>query len=105
MEYVYFIGPKGADGPLKIGITTTSIRQRLMMLQIGCPFELHCHDYIDTLSDAARIETVLHRVLAGRRIRGEWFNLRPDEIVDVAKMALYIVDPDAAVRVYDGPIP
>lgn len=81
------------------------IRKRLMALQIGCPFELECHDFIHAEDNAAGIETVFHRLLAGRRIRGEWFNLRPDEIVETAKQALYIVDPDAFVQVYDGPLP
>ncbi len=77
---------------MKIGHTTNSIRSRLSALQTGAPFDLTCHNYIETSGGLAlQIEGAIHRLLYKRRIRGEWFNMSVDEIIPVAKEAIFII--------------
>lgn len=85
MSYVYFIGQKGAGGPLKIGVSG-NIRNRLSTLQIGAPFDLVCHNYIEVADEhGAAVEAAIHTLLHKKRIRGEWFAIEPEEILPTAE--------------------
>jgi len=56
---------------IKIG-KTMSIKQRLINIQSGCPFELSLWLTIRT-PKAAEVERAAHGLLAHCRTRGEWF--------------------------------
>lgn len=57
----------------KIGRTRTSVENRRLELQPGCPWPLD----IVAIYPGKDLERRLHRKLATHRMRGEWFHL-PD---------------------------
>jgi len=74
--YVYFI--RGGDkkhSPLKIGITE-SLSKRLKQMQTGSPKKLRLQFAIifDNKKIAMNVEKILHEMLDGKRIHGEWFS-------------------------------
>ena len=56
----------------KIGMTKKSVSDRVKQLQTGNSGEL-------------KIETSLHNFFSYKRIRGEWFNLNEEEILNFEK--------------------
>jgi hypothetical protein len=87
LKYVYFFGHAGSDqGPLKIGYTG-NLAQRRSTIQTSSPYEIQCFDSIEIDDDEKLdIEALLHTFLQPRRIRGEWFNIKPSEIRLVADL-------------------
>lgn len=82
---IYVIGPK--DGPFKIGYSA-SPSARLSSLQTGTtefPM-IHYKEECET-EQAKVIEKLIHRQLAHKRIRGEWFNVTLDEAISEVKFA------------------
>lgn len=77
---VYFVraGDPDAKGyaPVKIGFTT-DVGQRMRQLQTASPEPL---TLLDVVVGTQAIEAFFHRELAPRRIRGEWFKLRSDDV-------------------------
>lgn len=65
---VYFI-ESGEGGPIKIGVSSC-VGQRMYDMQISNPEKLSC---LLTVSGGVPLELMLHKVLHGSRIRGEWF--------------------------------
>ncbi len=63
---------------VKLGISTKPI-QRCQTLVTGCPFPLQylVTDRVGGRSEAARIEVECQRVMADRRVRGEWYAFDP----------------------------
>lgn len=81
-SYVYVIGRRGTEGPVKIG-TTTDLPARLMSLRSGkgaiCPEDMPTVD-LEVLHfhpGGRTLERELHERYAHSRIIGEWFNLKP----------------------------
>ena len=74
--YVYFIqsGSSKKRNPVKIGVARNPER-RLAALQTGNPEELKLLVVIEcgSRAEAYAIESHLHKTLAKRNIRGEWF--------------------------------
>ncbi len=68
LTLVYFIQVE-TSGPLKIGFSE-AVFERLAHLQVGNPKELTVYGVIP---GSVATETLLHRLLAEHRIRGEWF--------------------------------
>ena len=102
-EFIYFIGKEDSeDGPIKIGITTTSIQSRMRSLQTASPFKLKCFDYI-AIDDgyASRVEGILHRLLSKKRIHGEWFDISPSEVVSKSLEALMMLDAGGETTICD----
>ena len=58
----------------KIGVTTTSISQRIKSLQTGCPYEISLVDYYES-SNGHLVEKTLHRQFSHAKTFGEWFAL------------------------------
>lgn len=71
MRAVYFI-QVGHDGPVKIGQTQGDARDRLIGIQVGCPYELRLLRAVEDATDG--LEGELHERFARHRIRGEWFH-------------------------------
>lgn len=76
----YFIGAD--EGPVKIG-RTTKVLTRLGRLQVCCPIPIRILglvslDYMrnDGPGDPLTFESWCHRMLAGNRLHGEWFDRR-----------------------------
>ncbi len=81
--YVYFIG---AYGKVKIG-RTNSLDRRLAELQTGCPTKIELLHSIET-DRPSQLEAKLHRLFAGKRSTGEWFDLQPQDL----RYVIYHVD-------------
>jgi hypothetical protein len=79
---VYFIA--NSKGAVKIGSTAKSIAQRLTTLQAGSAYPLTLVALIHTTSHR-RLEAQLHQTWKQRRLEGEWFELTPEEAVQIAK--------------------
>ena len=79
---VYFIYQDApSDTPLKIG-RSKDVEKRRKGLQTGNPETLKLVGYITSDDDSA-LESALHRRFAALRGLGEWFALRPDDILPI----------------------
>lgn len=75
--FLYVIGNN--DRRQKIGFSS-DVDKRLSTLQTGNPDKLYIHHVEEVPKDRARLlEHKLHRELNHKRIKGEWFDLTPDE--------------------------
>lgn len=77
---VYFIG--GADGPIKIG-RTTSISRRIHLLQTGHPNPL---GVLAALKGGAAEESVYHARFDQHRLHGEWFERTPEILAEIERI-------------------
>lgn len=86
---IYFI-VDDYDGPIKIGISK-NVDKRLSTLQTGNPRELKLMAWIVTQgkSEDHETEQKLHRFFSEYRVRGEWFSLTPDHILEVLTSYFY----------------
>ena len=76
------------SGPKKIGITKGAPVRRLAELQVGNHEEISVVDAISVTAEAAReIEAAAHKLLAGHRIRGEWFGCSREEAIAALEAA------------------
>lgn len=80
--YVYLIK---RDGLYKIGITK-SIKSRISQMKTSSatPIELICEKFCD---DMLAVETALHIQFADKRVRGEWFDLSPEDVEYIKGLA------------------
>lgn len=67
---VYFV-QAGRNGPIKIGVTTVWVEERMKTLQCGNHRELRLVGII--CCRGHELEARIHRHFAPSRIRGEWF--------------------------------
>lgn len=106
MAYVYFIGEKGTSGPLKIGVSRISIRKRMANLQTAAPFELVCHDYIEVPDEEGpALEAAIHKLLAKKRLRGEWFAIDPEDIIPTAEKIGFMLGYGKMIAYEHGRLP
>lgn len=84
-KFVYVIGPSG--GPFKIGIAD-NVKSRRSILNVGNPAYLRVWHYHEasTEAEATEIETELHHHYQGSHIRGEWFQLREEDLPNIKQM-------------------
>ena len=75
---VYVIGSE-AHPYCKIGVTRVGAKKRLNEFQVGSPFKLHIVKEIHS-SHCEQLEEILHEQFESNRIRGEWFQLSPNDI-------------------------
>jgi hypothetical protein len=69
---VYFISSEDDDGyPVKIGVTSGFMEDRLSQMQCGNPHQLTCMTVFD---GQAWMERKIHEWLDGTRVRGEWYS-------------------------------
>lgn len=87
--YVYVIGAE--DGPQKIGIASDP-ENRLTIFQTGNPAALKVSAALPISRDKAfAVESYAHRLLAHKRVRGEWFNVSPADAAKAVRMAFAAV--------------
>lgn len=83
--FVYVIGSE--DGPQKIGIAGDA-KRRLGLLQVGNPASLKIFAEIPAMrAEAFIVERKAHDSLKDKHIRGEWFDVLPDDAVAAVKAA------------------
>lgn len=75
---IYFI-QCGKKGPVKIGMTRTTISDRLAQFRVHNPYPLYVIRRIkmDNYITEEMAETFLHYHFSERKIRGEWFKFSP----------------------------
>lgn len=78
--FIYVIGPH--EGPQKIGLSKNPER-RLKNLQTGHPQSLVIHhkEPIDA-TVVRKLEKKIHLELNYKRMKGEWFNMTPQEATE-----------------------
>jgi hypothetical protein len=76
-SFVYFVRV-AEQAVFKVGISNTPTK-RLQGLQTGCPYELQLYATA-LIRDTKAAEEQVHRILASRQIRGEWFSISPSEV-------------------------
>lgn len=84
MNWVYFIQ---CHDFVKIG-RANCLNTRLAMLQTGCPYELEILSAFECV-DYKAVERAFHQEFARSRIRGEWFQLKPEELTRIARLSTY----------------
>jgi hypothetical protein len=83
---VYFIGEEeNGCSPIKIGVAK-NIEGRKRNLQTGNPLNLRLLGWINT-GDTFELERNLHDHFSGRRVRGEWFDIEPADILPILMRA------------------
>jgi hypothetical protein len=79
---VYFIS--NGNNAVKIGQTTSPLKQRLTTIQLGSPSRVYVVAVIAS-SDLKRLEREIHKTLRHKRLSGEWFSMSDDEAVRLAE--------------------
>lgn len=82
-SFLYAIGPEELT-PVKIGITGSSVKGRLVALQSGTWVNLKIYWAVEMVGSraAAAMEEAMHTAFASRRIRGEWFAVTANDARD-----------------------
>lgn len=84
---IYVIGPDIPGTPYKIGITSGSnTDKRKTSLQTAHWMDLKLVWKSDLLTRADIIETKLHKHFEKQWIRGEWFNITKDDIINIPNL-------------------
>jgi hypothetical protein len=76
---VYFIRER-RDGYVKIGVSS-EVRRRLSQLQTGSPTDLELMGWLKSRDDYG-LESRLHREYGAYKIRGEWFSIDQDDVLE-----------------------
>lgn len=99
--YVYFVLVGSGDPFVKIGYSEySSPFNRVVQLQVGCPYELKLMGIIKPKGRIAKqLETEIHEDLKDFRIRGEWFEVT--EAMDKWLVQLELMD-DIALSKHCG---
>lgn len=85
MAFIYLIA--SGRNIIKVGMAT-DVRQRVMELQIGTPFNLQVLHKIEVAAEyALKLEKLIHRRLKRYRMRGEWFRVEHDIAIRIAERA------------------
>lgn len=77
MPSIYVFRMEGTD-LYKIGVTSTSVLDRLSACQTGNPLKLSIEVVLPVSSRDD--ERDLHEMFSEHRLQGEWFRLSPDDI-------------------------
>lgn len=84
--YLYIIGPD--VGHQKIGFSS-DVNSRLRSLQTGNPLPLKIHHMEPIAKDRIRLmERQLHHELKHQRLKGEWFDITPEDAKLMLKYAM-----------------
>ncbi len=85
MTAVYVM--QSGDGPVKIGIANDPDRRR-REVGAGQPFPVAVVHRVSLGADARAVERIAHRLLAEKRLRGEWFDVGVQEAVAAIEAAI-----------------
>lgn len=91
---IYVLGVRQRPGVSKIGMTTGDVDERVRALQTGNPDEIYAHTVFtlhDTkLADVKDIERFCHELLDSHRMKGEWFNIAPEDAANIIDEELQV---------------
>jgi hypothetical protein len=86
-SFVYVIAPS-PEGPCKIGFSADPHR-RLRQLQTGYPARLTLYHFQPFCADRAPLmEKLIHKSIAFRRAKGEWFNVSVEDAISEVEFSL-----------------
>ncbi len=80
MGYVYILGDWEKEGYYKIGVTRGSVEKRIKKLQTGNSGEIYLVNKFET-KHPFLMENMLHQWYAGKRVKGEWFELDSEDVI------------------------
>ena len=90
MDYVYILTNEAMPGLIKIGRTTTSVKQRISELNApaGIPLPFTCY-YAARVEDCLKVEKRLHEAFGDHRVREkrEFFRLSPNRAQAALELA------------------
>lgn len=105
-KFIYIITSE--LGFLKIGIAI-DVEKRRRQLSTASPVKLRIYKKFSILTKmrASSIETLIHHKLRNFRANGEWFNIAPEDAVDVIEKVIAAADliKDAAAEIKAPPAP
>ncbi|MCY4032845.1 MAG: GIY-YIG nuclease family protein [Hyphomicrobiales bacterium] len=80
---IYVLGVRRRPDVSKVGMTTGDVDDRVGALQTGNPDEIYAHTvftlYDTPLGDVKDVERFCHQLLTDYRMKGEWFNIAPED--------------------------
>lgn len=97
MKYIYVIG---TENQIKIGFSKCP-EKRLKQLQTGNMHKLSLY-YKEEMQDSKIqiIEQLIHRDLKHKKSCGEWFNISPQDGINIVKFAKIRYDSDDELEFY-----
>lgn len=97
LSNIYLIGPE-CGAPLKIGVAA-NVQSRLCDLQVGNWQTLKVHHVASvTATIATSVERHLHRHFADRAIRGEWFDVKLEDVLAILGDVTEAYEEDRAAK-------
>lgn len=88
-EIVYVLTNEAMDGLVKIGLTTTSVEERIKQLDnTSLPLPFQCF-YAAEVANAAKVESKLHKIFADKRVRSnrEFFRVAANQVREAIQLA------------------
>lgn len=88
-EIVYVLTNEAMDGLVKIGLTTTSVEERIKQLDnTSLPLPFQCF-YAAEVANAATVESKLHKIFADKRVRSnrEFFRVAANQVREAIQLA------------------
>jgi len=88
-EIVYVLTNEAMDGLVKIGLTTTSVEERIKQLDnTSLPLPFQCF-YAAEVANAAVVENKLHKIFADKRVRSnrEFFRVAANQVREAIQLA------------------
>lgn len=88
-EIVYVLTNEAMDGLVKIGLTTTSVEERIKQLDnTSLPLPFQCF-YAAEVANAAIVESKLHKIFADKRVRTnrEFFRVAANQVREAIQLA------------------
>jgi hypothetical protein len=98
MQATVYFAQAGEGGPIKIGITSGTLKSRIAQIQNGNPAKITVRAAI--FGATAKDERELHKKFSKRRMQGEWFEPCPELEAVMAEHAFL----DARLTAGDGPL-
>lgn len=88
-EIVYVLTNEAMDGLVKIGLTATSVEERIKQLDnTSLPLPFQCF-YAAEVANAAIVESKLHKIFADKRVRSnrEFFRVSANQVREAVQLA------------------
>jgi len=91
-KHVYLIADPTFGLRVKVG-TTRDVTRRLNELQTGSSTDLHLITAVAYSSKTAdEVEQMIHRKYASKNVRGEWFDLSPEDVKEITRILMINMD-------------
>jgi excisionase family DNA binding protein len=85
LGFVYIL--KADNGLCKIGMCI-NLKQRLKQIDAAVPSILELFGFIETL-ESRNLEAKIHRRYSSKRVKGEWFNLEDESLLELQQYQGY----------------